>query len=358
VNLFEIETKSQLSKLLAVTTTDLDEVVAKRGNYYYSRRIPKTDGSCRVLHVPKGALRLLQQKIKRHILDQIGLPNCVHGGVIGRSVLTNARPHVNKAVVFSLDIKDFFPSVDPKTVHTIFEVLGFRSEISDLLTQCTTWDQELPQGAPCSTSLANLAMTRVDIRISNLAKKFGFAYTRYVDDLTVSGSKRLLGFRNLIRRIIQEEGFQIKPEKTRTMHSGMRQTVTKLTVNQKINLPRENRQRIRQQVIAFSARPRQQRRNDKNILGQLSWVSSVNPDLGSRLRERARLVTKDTKMRQRISASAKQHPTPARQQTPRTATLPPPSQLPDTSIFAGGAMTTGEFSAYVGGMEAVLPQSN
>jgi len=306
VKLFDITTKPQLSKLLAVTPADLDEVVAERGKYYHSHRIPKRDGSLRILHVPGGSLMLLQQKIKQHILDRIKLLDCVHGGVIGRSVVTNAQPHVKKAVVFTLDVKDFFPSVDPKTVQTIFKVLGFSREISDLLAQITTWNHELPQGTPCSTGLANLAMTRVDVRLSSMAKKYGFAYTRYVDDLTVSGSRRLLGFRGLIRRIVQEEGFQIKPEKTQTMHSGMRQSVTKLIVNQKINLPRESRQQIRQQVIEFSSRPRHQRRNDKNILGQLSWLSSVNLDLGLRLLKQARLVAKSAKVRRRTSASAKQ----------------------------------------------------
>jgi len=312
VKLFEITTKSQLSKLLAVTPAELDEVIAKRGKYYHSHSIPKPDGSLRVLRVPGGSLRLLQDKIKRHILDEIKLLDCVHGGVIGRSVVTNAQPHVRKAVVFTLDIKDFFPSVDPKTVQTIFEVLGFSSETSNLLAQITTWNQELPQGAPCSTGLANLAMTRIDIRLSTLAKRYGFTYTRYVDDLTLSGSTRLLGFRRLIGRIIQEEGFQIRPEKTQTMHSGMRQTVTKLIVNQKINLTREKRKQIRQEVIEFSARTRHQRRNDKSILGQLSWLSSVNSDLGFRLRKRARLVTKNAKMRRRIPNSAKQRSTSVR----------------------------------------------
>ena len=52
---------------------------------------------------------------------------CVHGGVRGRSVITNAQRHVCKAIVFSVDVKDFFPSVSPQIVRSIFEALGFRS---------------------------------------------------------------------------------------------------------------------------------------------------------------------------------------------------------------------------------------
>ncbi len=290
MKIFDVGTLNELAKLLAVAPSEIGEVVANRFLCYRVIKIPKSNGKCRVLHVPTSALRMLQEKVKSHILDRIRPLDCVHGGILGRSVMTNALPHVGKEIVFALDIQDFFPSVHPHTVKTIFEGLGFRTGVAEILAAITTWNGQLPQGAPTSTSVANLSMTRVDVRVATLAKRRGFAYTRYVDDLTLSGSARLLDFRNLIVRIIEEEGFCINPKKVRTMHSGERQVVTRLIVNHKLNIAREQRKQIRQEVVKFSRFPGLRKATIDSVRGRVSWVMSVNPPLGMRLRNRARLA--------------------------------------------------------------------
>ena len=114
----------------------------------------------------------------------------------------------------------------------------------------------------------------------------GFDYTRYVDDLTFSGPERLKRFRGLIQRIVEEEGFRVNPDKILTMHAGMRQGVTKIVVNTKLNLTREDRKQIRQSALERAALPKKIR-NDSSLLGQLSWVQSVNPVLGLKIRQLA-----------------------------------------------------------------------
>ena len=284
---FDIATKEQLAKQLAVAPREIVQIAAERGRHYRCRMTPKTNGEFRLLRVPEGPLKLAQQKIKRHILDLVPPLDCVHGGVKGRSIVTNAHAHVGQDIIFSLDIKDFFPSVNPDTIRAVFGALGFASEAADLLVQLTTWDSQLPQGAPTSTGLANLAMTRIDVRLETLASRHNFTYTRYVDDLYISGARWLLKFRNLVQKIVQEEGFQIKPEKTRTMHAGMRQVVTTIVVNNKLNLPREARRKIREAVLDFAIHGDSRLISTEQIRGQLSWLGSVNPEMGARLRAKS-----------------------------------------------------------------------
>jgi len=286
VKLFDVGSAEELAKLLLVHPQELAEVSFHRGKLYRSHRIRKANGTLRTLHVPQGQLKLLQQKINRHILESVEPLGCVHGGVRGRSVITNAQRHVGKAIVFSVDVKDFFPSVSPQIVRSIFEALGFRSEAANLLVQATTWDGQLPQGAPTSSAIANLSMTRVDVRLEGLAVAQGFDYTRYVDDLTFSGPQQLKKFRGLIQRILKEEGFKVNPDKIFTMHSGMRQVVTKIVVNTKLNLAREDRNQIRQNALQNATLPKKIR-NDSSLLGQLSWLQSVNPTLGIKVRQLA-----------------------------------------------------------------------
>jgi RNA-directed DNA polymerase len=286
VSLFDIDSVAKLAGLLSVQPSELELASLNRGKLYRSYRIRKANGTFRTLHDPHGNLKTLQQKINRQILGVVKPLMCSHGSVQGRSAITNAKPHVGKTVVFSLDIQDFFPSISPPRVRAIFEALGFRGEAVNCLVKATTWDNQLPQGAPTSPSLANLSMIKVDVRLEGLAAKHGFEYTRYVDDLTFSGPERLMKFRNLIQRVVLEEGFTVNPAKVHTMHSGMRQVVTKLVVNTKLNLTRERRNEIRQSALQCAATDIEE---VSALQGKLSWLCSVNPSLGLKIRQIAQI---------------------------------------------------------------------
>ena len=79
----------------------------------------------------------------------------------------------------------------------------------------------LPQGAPTSPALANLSAHRFDIRVTALAEKFGWHYTRYADDLLFSGKRFrpafLKQFQIWIGAIALEENFDVNTRKSRAM---------------------------------------------------------------------------------------------------------------------------------------------
>jgi len=282
--LFNISTKKDLAKLIEAKPRELDYILCRLQYYYRPKPRLKSDGKIRTLYIPQGKLKEIQAAIKTEILDRVHWPSTIHGGVRRRSILTNARVHVGHAVVFAMDVKDCFPSIGPERVVRIFKSLGFDGEAADLLTILTTWKFQLPQGAPTSTALANLALAPIDARISGLAADQGFSYTRYVDDITVSGGWRLLKFRRLLVRIVEYEGFRVKPSKVETMHMGQRQVVTKLVVNGKVNLPREKRDEIRSDLLAVLKNTPVD--ITPSMLGRLHWLKYVNPALGLRLIER------------------------------------------------------------------------
>jgi len=279
---FDISSKRELAKLLKVAPQELDLVLRARGRYYRSARIPKRDGNYRTLSVPSGKLKLLQHKIKNHVLDQTAWLGCVHGGIRGRSVLTNARPHVGKPLVLTLDVRDCFPSVGCARVSRIFRSLGFEGQAVVILTQATTWKNQLPQGAPTSTSIANLALLGVDRRLLGLAREHGFSYTRHIDDLSLSGPPWLENFLPVILRILVSEGFHAKTEKTAAMPASGRQIVTKLVVNERVNLSREHRTAIKRELVTLSRHGGDG--DAASAYGKLAYIFFVNPDVGGRLR--------------------------------------------------------------------------
>jgi RNA-directed DNA polymerase len=276
---FSASNTAEVSALLQVKPGEINYLVSRLDRQYAHRSRKKPDGTRRVLLVPSERLKRLQRRIYDHILIKVLLLPCVYA-VKGKSPKENAAVHTGKAVIFKMDLAQCFPSINPQRVRAIFQELGFGPEATGLLTKLTTWENELPQGVPTSSALANLALSRVDMRITKLKDEYGFDYSRWVDDLTFSGGVRLLKFRRLLQKIIEAEGFRVKAEKTETELAKDRQTVTNFVVNTKVNLPREKRSAIKKEVIDAHAAGAEL---SASLAGKMYWLRSVNPEAGRRL---------------------------------------------------------------------------
>src|SRR5262249_19106432 len=107
----------------------------------------------------------------------------------------------------------------------------------------------LPQGAPTSPALANLAAYRLDARLAGLAESVDAQYTRYADDLVFSGGAtfaRTIGrFPVHVAAVALEEGFAVQHRKTRVMRQGVRQRAAGVVLNRRINLPRADYDQIK-----------------------------------------------------------------------------------------------------------------
>lgn len=85
----------------------------------------------------------------------------------------------------------------------------------------------------------------MDSRLSGLAEKFNYRYTRYSDDITFSGEDQPDRLIKVAQKIVVEEGFLFANRKTRIRRSGASQRVTELIVNTKPNIPTEYYRKIR-----------------------------------------------------------------------------------------------------------------
>jgi RNA-directed DNA polymerase len=149
----------------------------------------------------------------------------------------------------------------------------------------------LPQGAPTSPAAANLLAHRLDRRVAGLAAAVGATYGRYADDLVLSGDALPAG--GLVRRITEialEEGFRVRPDKTRVMPAHHRQRVTGLVVNVRPAAPRREYDALRA-LLRNCARtgPEAQNREGHpafrdHLLGRIAWVATGRPGRGAGLR--------------------------------------------------------------------------
>jgi hypothetical protein len=133
---------------------------------------------------------------------------------------------------------------------------------------------------------------RLDRRLEGLAKKYGWRYTRYADDLTFSlpmehkGKPHLGSMMGCAKRIAAAEGFEVKDEKTRVHRTGGRQSVTGLVVNGD-GPPRVARKLRRQLRSALhklkTGKPLQEGESPARLNGYAAFVYMTNPDLGKKM---------------------------------------------------------------------------
>lgn len=279
--------------------------------HYQQFYISKKSGGKRLISAPMPALKAAQNWILENILYKIDNSPAAHGFVRGKSIVTNATPHIGQDIVINIDLRNFFPAIEYKRVKGLFCRLGYSEQLATLLgLLCTepevdeiTLDnrkyyvaktnRHLPQGAPSSPAITNLICYKLDKRFEGLAAKYGYTYTRYADDMTFSAKApaddkagQLLRF---IKQVVKEEGFTIHPGKLQVMRKGDKRVVTGIVVNEKLSLDRETLRRFRALLHNISKTGLANKQWGKgniisSIEGYANYVAMVKPALGMKLK--------------------------------------------------------------------------
>lgn len=330
----ELASFGALTEFLELSAGELEWLADARGlertvsdqrlrNYLYSA-VPRRGGPPRLIERPKFRLKSLQRRILHEILDWIPAHDAAHGFTRGRSAVTNASEHTRRLVVLRLDLEDFFASIAARRVFGIFRTAGYPESVAYTLTGLTTnvvpiavsrqlssaidprliasqfrlarrlATPHLPQGAPTSPALANLAAFKLDRRLTGLATALGATYTRYADDIALSGSRRLLRnvnqLRSTINEIARQEGFAVNERKSSLTTNAGSQRVCGVVVNQRTNMARADYDTLKA-TIHNAARhgPATQNRAGvpdfrAHLLGRIAWVEQLHPEHGKKLR--------------------------------------------------------------------------
>lgn len=309
-----IDSPRKLAEAMGLSVAELRWLAFHRDaatSLHYRRfTIPKRDGSERAIWAPLPKLKAAQRWILRHIVERLPVHGASHGFMVDRSIATNAAVHAGARTVLKVDLKGFFPTVTMRRAKGVFRRAGYRDPIATLLALiCTEAPREivehegkryfiamgprcLPQGAPTSPALTNTICLRLDRRLTGLADRLGWRYTRYADDLTFSlpaahkEAPKLGLLLGSIGRIAVDEGFQVHPKKTHVARSGGRQQVTGLVVNGDgaPRVPRALRRQIRAAIHNVSqGKPLREGDTLNRITGYAAYVHMTDPKLGAKL---------------------------------------------------------------------------
>ena len=141
--------------------------------------------------------------------------------------------------------------------------------------------------------LANLCAFRLDLRLDGLASTLGARYSRYADDLVISGPAPLAAAAPRIAawvgRIALEEGYALNHRKTRLATLAQAQRVCGVVVNQHPNMKRSDFDRLRAVLHQCTLHgPASQNREGHadfraHLRGKLDWATQLNPVKARRL---------------------------------------------------------------------------
>lgn len=247
------------TKVRKITREDLARLIS---NPPYKPIYKKIRGKLRLLFVPEKKLMILLRGILEVILYDFDVSVFAHGGVLKRSVVTNAQPHLGSSAFFKIDFKNYYPSITRRMVvdnlRDLFEkslsfgffrncgLVDFKiaRALANTIGGLVTFRNVLPQGAPTSSYLQNLIFRQLDQEIAELSREHNVNYTRFVDDMVFStiGAAIPIEFRkNLIDLIKKRIGYSLKFNRKKIYYKtgqGRLPVITGITLSMGDNVPR------------------------------------------------------------------------------------------------------------------------
>lgn len=259
---------------LGVSVKIVSQIVRRPERHYRTFPIPKKSGGTRPISSPRVFLRVIQWFLSDFILASLPVHSSVHSFAIGRSVSTNAALHVQQAYVGSIDVKDFFGSISRDMVHKLLRDNGFSDDEATLIAALSTLNDGLPQGAPTSTILSNAFLYEFDRVLEDYCSREGLRYSRYADDITVSGHDRAAVRIALDKAVanLSKCSLRINPEKTRIVSARAQQVVTGVVVNEVAQPSRKYRRNIRAKFHNAAKQERSEHGEAQVLAGHLAYL--------------------------------------------------------------------------------------
>ena len=252
----------------------------------------------RQVYNPSPQFKKLLRAINKMMQRCVTPPKGVLGGFLGKCIDDMAKSHCNHEAIFSLDLKDFFPSITSGRVVKMFRRAGCSPIISGLLTDLVTLNGALPQGFPTSPMIANLVAYGLDMQHLDQCDKSQITRTRWIDDIIFSG--RSLDLRKNMRSLmgaIAPHGFKLNRKKTAYEVRANHPIVTGLDVRGKTpHVPIAVIERVRNVLIeckcsgvpvveaAYECGAFGKKKNvQSSMLGKIRYVEKYNKEIGLEL---------------------------------------------------------------------------
>lgn len=280
-----IRSMLELSQRLGVPLELINDLKQNKSKHFFSGRFAIKNRKKRpYFSISKQGKEVLK-RLNHFLAHEIDHPEYVHGGLPNRSIQTNAKIHAGKKNLLKLDIKKFFPSVNPSMVAKAMEDhVGFSHELALEIAELTCHENQLMTGSPASTLIATLVIRQATERIYHAAKQWGGEMSIYVDDLAVSGGKHLFKLKPKFIEWIEETGVTVHEKKRFTLGDGALKTLAGIDVTHGIDNPSGFRKKVKNLCEHFERKVANGHpllpKEIKQLTGTLQHYSQLNPGAG------------------------------------------------------------------------------
>lgn len=258
----------ELTLATGLPLPEIERIVATAPVRYKVYQIPKKRGGWRQIAHPAKELKLLQRVLLDRYLQRFPVHQAAMAYVRGRNIGDNAEFHSRQRLFLKLDFERFFTSIKAadwgkflkKQADPVFDP----NDVS-FATQILFWGEGsmrpkcLSIGAPTSPILSNMLLYDLDVSLTYRAKQCGVLYTRYADDMTVSGPsiEQVLSFEKGLREEVanlRSPKLKFNDDKRGIYGRGQRRMVTGLVVTPhgQVSIGRERKRMISSLVHRFS----------------------------------------------------------------------------------------------------------
>lgn len=328
-----ILTLRHLADIHGVAYQYLRTIVSRTRDPYRVFRLRKQGGGFRTITVPENTLIGVHRWIDRQILQNVQPDANAVAYCSGSSVMQCAKKHAGCRWLIKCDVQQFFESISELQVYRVFQKIGYSRLVSFELSRLTTrihqgdnarydlkrWQNRramqdnvisaytdlrvghLPQGAPTSPRLSNLAVRPLDEGLGRIAIEYRLSYSRYADDIFFSSHHSKFNRENAvaalqrIRSVIRKHGLRPHATKCRIVPPGARKVVLGLCVNdERPRLSKEFRQQLELHVYytcRFGIRKHAEQREFDSVFGfrehlkgLLSFAAQIDPPYSLRLK--------------------------------------------------------------------------
>jgi len=273
------------------------KIQKKQHPYPGKKRLEKSAAKTtkyRQIDNPVLQLKDIQTRILRRILFRVLLPDYMFGAVGGRTLTKHAERHVpnQSTTVVRMDISSYYPNVTCAHVYFVWNVfLGCPPPIASLLTQLTTFNYHLPQGAPTSPALANIYLASIYAPVCLASKSAELTITTWVDDLLFSGP-RARTVMNTVRSVLASNGFRIAPEKREILGPKDEKVITGARLGRfQVRAPHRKMSELRAAIhrLAVGAVPSEELATYRqNLSSRIGHIASLNVKDAEKLRRQAK----------------------------------------------------------------------
>lgn len=256
-----------LAQDAGISVRDATRIILSAPKRYKVYTIPKRHGGERTIAQPAFEVKVLQRLLMMRVLTNFPVHDAAYAYVKGRSIRQNAMRHVDSDFILKLDFKNFFNSIRPVDLERTLRyrsVEGLSPTDYEAVYQLLFWGRGSYQakclsiGAPSSPMVSNVVMYEFDRVVAGIAIELGLTYTRYADDLTISGNvlNRLLTFERRLASVVQNlpMDLALNDQKRGLYGRGQRRMVTGLiiTPDHKVSIGRERKRAIRAAIHRYS----------------------------------------------------------------------------------------------------------